>query len=58
MSWNRIRTLRDRTLAKPRMIAIAAAVAVLGVLIYAWIDGGEEPLRPIADPVELPERGQ
>lgn len=58
MSWNRTRPLRDRTLAKPRMIAIAAAVAVIGLLIFAWVDGGEEPLRPIADPVELPERAQ
>jgi hypothetical protein len=24
------------------------------VLVYAWIDGGDEPLRPIAQPVAVP----
>jgi hypothetical protein len=24
----------------------------------AWFDGGEEPLRPIAEPVTLPEQAQ
>jgi hypothetical protein len=28
------------------------------VLVYAWIDGGEEPLRPLADPIEVPSAGQ
>jgi hypothetical protein len=40
-----------------RMKWIAGALAAL-VLAYAWIDGGEEPLRPIAEPVALPEAGQ
>ena len=31
------------------------ATALLGaLLVYAWIDGGEEPLRPIEQPVPLP----
>lgn len=30
-------------------------VAVLALLIYAWIDGGREPLREIVVPVPLPE---
>jgi hypothetical protein len=29
--------------------------AIVAVLIYAWIDGGREPLRDIAVPVDLPE---
>jgi hypothetical protein len=58
MSWNRIRPLRDRTLAKPRTIGLAAAAVALAVLLYAWIDGGEEPLRPIAQPIDLPERAR
>ena len=33
---------------------IAGGLVVL-VLVHAWIDGGEEPLRPIAQPVEVPE---
>ncbi|MFA9201259.1 MAG: hypothetical protein ACEQR8_08760 [Cypionkella sp.] len=32
-----------------------AAVAVLLLLAYAWWDGGEEPLRAIAEPVAVPE---
>ncbi|WP_269084044.1 hypothetical protein [Pelagerythrobacter marensis] len=33
----------------------ALVVLVAALLVYAWIDGGEEPLRPIAEPVPLPE---
>ena len=40
-----------------RMKWIAMALVAL-VLAYAWIDGGEEPLRPIAEPVSLPEAKQ
>ncbi|WP_281247525.1 hypothetical protein [Qipengyuania nanhaisediminis] len=38
---------------RSRMILIAA-LAVLAVLVVAWIDGGEEPLRPISESVDLP----
>ena len=58
MSWNSIRPLRDRTLPKPRMIGLAFAGLVLAILLFAWIDGGEEPLRPIVQQVELPERAR
>ena len=34
--------------------AVVLGVALL-VLLWAWIDGGEEELRPIEQPVELPE---
>lgn len=40
-----------------RINHIAGAIVVL-LLVYAWIDGGEEPLRPIAEPVELPAAAQ
>jgi hypothetical protein len=30
-------------------------VVILGILAYAWIDGGREPLHEIAVPVPLPE---
>jgi hypothetical protein len=35
-----------------------AVLLALGLLALAWFDGGEEPLRPIGQPVELPEQGQ
>jgi hypothetical protein len=34
-------------------LAVAAAL-VAGLALLAWYDGGEEPLRPITQPVELP----
>ncbi|MFL0356856.1 hypothetical protein ACI5KX_10305 [Erythrobacter sp. GH1-10] len=33
---------------------IYAGLAVLAVLVLAWIDGGEEPIRPIVQAVEVP----
>ena len=36
-----------------RMGWIAGALVVL-VLVYAWIDGGEEALHPISEPVAVP----
>ncbi|MEL7217731.1 MAG: hypothetical protein AAGK01_04785, partial [Pseudomonadota bacterium] len=31
-----------------------AAAAVIAVLALAWIDGGEEPIRPIVQTIERP----
>ncbi len=36
-----------------RILAIQAVIAV--ILAVAWIDGGEEPLRPIKERVEVPQ---
>jgi hypothetical protein len=36
---------------------LGAVVAVV-LIALAWIEGGEEPLRPIAEDVALPELGQ
>lgn len=36
-------------------VLIALAVLVLLLLAYAWIDGGEEPVRTITEPVAVPE---
>ena len=34
---------------------LAALLVLLGVVMgVAWIDGGEEPIRPIAQPVAVP----
>ena len=30
-------------------------LVVLGILVLAWIDGGEERLHTITQPVEVPE---
>lgn len=40
-----------------RMGWIAGALVVL-LLIYAWIDGGEEALHPISEPVPVPQGAQ
>lgn len=34
-----------------------AALIVLLVLAYAWIDGGREPVRPIVEPIPVPGVG-
>lgn len=39
---------------KGSLLAGIAAIVLL-VLAYAWIDGGREPLRPIAEPIPVPE---
>jgi hypothetical protein len=36
-----------------RIVALVA-VLVLAVLIYAWSDGGREPVREIVQPVTAP----
>lgn len=40
--------------ALTRRWPVYAAAAVVGVLAIAWIDGGEEPIRPIVQPVDYP----
>ena len=40
---------------KRSRIAGIVVFGVLAILVIAWIDGGEEPLRTISEPVELPE---
>ena len=31
-----------------------AAIGVLAILVLAYIDGGEEPIRPISQAVDIP----
>jgi hypothetical protein len=38
-----------------RWIGMVAAVVLLALLAFAWIDGGRRPLTSIAEPVALPE---
>lgn len=47
--------------ALQRRWPLYAVLAVLAVVTLAYIDGGEEPLHPITQPVSVPssmERGQ
>ncbi|WP_279351854.1 hypothetical protein [Erythrobacter litoralis] len=48
--------MKNLRLKSSRVVWIAA-VAVIAVLVVAWIDGGEEPLRRISQPVTLPGVG-
>lgn len=42
-----------------RKLTMALWVLVPAILLaLAWVDGGEEALRPIAEPVALPEQAQ
>ena len=41
-----------------RKIGWMAAALVTLLLVYAWIDGGEEPLRPMVQPIDVPVSGQ
>ncbi|MCR2834071.1 hypothetical protein [Parerythrobacter lacustris] len=38
-----------------RRIGIYLAIALALVILAAWIDGGEEPLRNISQTVAMPE---
>jgi hypothetical protein len=38
-----------------RLLLSGLAALIVLVLGYAWFDAGREPLRPIAEPVALPE---
>jgi hypothetical protein len=35
-------------------VVLALAFIAGAVLVYAWIDGGREPLRDLAEPVAMP----
>jgi len=57
---SRQRLAREPVRRPPRLARRAGLVlAVLaGLAALAWLDGGEEPLHPIAQGVELPENGR
>ena len=40
---------------KAVLIVIAAVLAVLAVIVWAWIDGGRRPVREMSIPVAVPE---
>ena len=35
-------------------LVLFAGLTVMGVLLVAWSDGGEEPIRTIVQPVDVP----
>ena len=37
-----------------KKVGWTVAIALLAVLVIAWIDGGEEPLRPIETSIAVP----
>ncbi|MEW4448198.1 hypothetical protein [Qipengyuania sp. JC766] len=37
-----------------RRWGLVAAAAIVVLLVVAWIDGGEEPLHTIEQPIDLP----
>ena len=41
-----------------RRIGWIATALIALVLVYAWIDGGEEPLRPMSEPIAVPAGAQ
>ena len=44
----------DRPTGLSRRAPIYAVAAVLLLLVIAYVDGGEEPLRPIVQQIEAP----
>lgn len=37
------------------LVLAGTGLLATAAIAYLWIDGGEEPLHPIAEPVPLPE---
>lgn len=37
---------------------LLVGLVIAGVIALAWFDGGEEPIRPIVQEVDVPEMGR
>lgn len=44
--------------ARIRLVLATIVLAVLGLMGWAWIDGGREPLREIVQPIPVPEQAR
>lgn len=42
----------------PRLLVLAAVVAAICLAAYAWMDAGRQPVRPITQPVAVPEQAK
>ncbi len=47
--------MRDRRTGSGPRLVLALALTALALLVWAWLDGGREPLRPIEQPIPVPE---
>jgi hypothetical protein len=55
MASMRNRIHKDTIVAsKRRRKGLFLAMIVLGILVLAWFDGGEEPIHPISQEIILP----
>ena len=50
-----IRTQAIDRIMRGRRVVVTLALVFLAILVLAWLDGGEEPLRPIEHAVAVPE---
>jgi len=37
---------------------LLVGLVIAGVIALAWFDGGEEPIRPIVQDIDVPEMGR
>ncbi len=47
--------MSDKNTGSVKRMALIAVGIVVAVLAIAWFHGGEVPVRPIAEPVAMPE---
>ena len=40
---------------RPGRIWIILTMVIVAVIALAWFDGGEQPIRPISQPIAMPE---
>ena len=50
--WVEVQVMRGKS------VVVTLALILLAILFAAWLDGGEETVRPMEEPVALPEAGR
>lgn len=58
--FNSIQPLRSQSIDRERISRKKwlIGLVIVGIIALAWFDGGEEPIRPIVQEVEVPEMGR